>query len=258
MPADVAITAGRVRVLDATKGRIFTVTPEGKLASIFQDGQYQDLSLTGAPAMAAFGGKMYVATVDGRIAVVNSAGTVEGVIAPVVPPGEFPLAPGGIAVTETGEIWLSDSANHRVLRLNEVGEFELVMGEGAASADPEGFDTPAGIAVDDSGNVYVADTGNGVVKKFSSPGILLQTVGEGLLGQPSTVAIGEDGTIFVTDETAHVVAAFGADGWYLGSVGDGYLEGPNSVKTDSGLLYVMDPFAGLFIFQPQTANASQQ
>jgi streptogramin lyase len=258
MPADVAITAGRVRVLDATQGRIITVTPEGKLASIFEAGQYGDLSLAGAPAMAAIGEQMYVALADGRIAVVNSTGAIEGIIVPVAPPGQEPLTPGGIAITETAGIWLSDSANHRVLRLNEIGEFELVIGTGAPSASPEGLNTPGGVAIDESGNLYVADTGNGVVKKFSPMGVPLQTIGQGLLGQPTSVAIGDDGTVFVTDKTAQVVAAFGADGWYLGSLGDGYLKGPSSVKTDSGLLYVIDPFAGLFIFQLEPTYASVQ
>jgi hypothetical protein len=34
--------------------------------------------LAGAPAMAALGEQMYVALLDGRIAVVNSTGAVEG------------------------------------------------------------------------------------------------------------------------------------------------------------------------------------
>lgn len=254
MPADVAITAGHVRVLDANRGRIVTVTPDGRLASIFEGASYGDISLKGAPAMAAFDEKLYVATQDGRVVVIDSSGGVEGVLRPVAPAGQDVLTPGGIAVTDTGEVWMSDSANHRVLLLNVAGEYQLVIGEGVPSGAPEGLDTPGGITIDEDGNLYVADSGNGVIKKFSPMGVPLQVIGEGRLGQPSAVAVGPDGTIFASDEATHLVSAFAPDGTYLGSIGEGRLQTPHSVKTDGGMLYVMDSLAGLFIFQPEQTS----
>jgi DNA-binding beta-propeller fold protein YncE len=151
---------------------------------------------------------------------------------------------------------VSDSANHRVLLLNERGEFQQVIGEGVPSASSQGFNTPGGLAVDNDGNLYVADTLNRVVKKYSPMGIFMQTIGEGRLDLPSSVAVDEDGMVFVSDESAHLVSAFGPDGAYLGSIGKGQLEAPHSVKTDGELLYVMDRLAGLLVFQPDTASAS--
>ena len=255
MPADVAITAGRIRILDSNGGRIVTVTPEGTLASILNAGAYADISLKGAPAMLALGEKLYVVTQDGPIVVVDSAGQIESVITPVIPAGQAPFAPAGIALTESGEIWVSDSANHRVLLLNDRGEFQQVIGEGIPSAGPQGFNMPGGLALDEDGNLYVADMMNKVVKKYSPLGILLQTIGDGRLDSPSAVAVDEEGTVFVADEAAHLVSAFSPDGAYLGSIGEGQLEAPHSVKTDGGLLYVMDRLAGLFVFQPETALA---
>ncbi len=257
MPADVAITAGRVRVLDSTIGRIATMTSDGKLASILDSGRSGGVSLKGAPAMASVGQTLYVATQhEGQIVVVDSGGNVESVIKPVIPEGQTLLAPAGIAVTESGEIWLSDAANHRVLFLNQRGEFERVIGEGAASTAAQGFDTPGGLAIDEDGNLYVADTLNRVVKKFSPMGVHLQTIGEGRLALPSAVAVNEDGHVFVSDEAAHLVSVFGPGGSYLGSIGDGTLEAPHSVKVDGDLLYVMDRLAGLFVFRPDSDHAS--
>jgi sugar lactone lactonase YvrE len=256
MPSDVAITAGRIRILDSNGGRIVTVTPGGTLASILNAGAYADVSLKGAPAMLAVAEKLYVATRDGAIVVVDSAGQIVSVIKPVIPAGQAPFAPAGIALTESGEIWVSDSANHRVLLLNERGEFQQVIGDGVPEAGSQGFNTPGGLAVDTDGNLYVADTLNRVVKKYSPMGIFLATIGEGRLDLPSAVAVDEDGTVFVSDESAHLVSAFGPEGAYLGSIGDGQLEAPHSVKTDGGLLYVMDRLTGLFVFQPETAPAS--
>jgi sugar lactone lactonase YvrE len=254
MPSDVAITAGRIRILDSNGGRIVTVTPDGTLASILAAGAYADISLKGAPAMVAVGEKLYVATQAGPIVVVDSAGQIESVIRPVIPAGQAAFAPAGIALTDSGGIWVSDSANHRVLLLNERGEFQQVIGEGIPSAGSQGFNTPGGLAVDTDGNLYVADTLNRVVKKYSPLGIFLETIGEGRLGLSSAVAVDEDGTVFVSDESAHLVSAFSPDGVYLGSIGQGQLEAPHSVKIDGGLLYVMDRLAGLFVFQPETAT----
>jgi sugar lactone lactonase YvrE len=256
MPADVAITAGRIRILDSNGGRIVTVTPDGTLASILNAGAYADISLKGAPAMVAVGEKLYVATQDGPIIVVDSAGQIVSVIKPVIPAGQAPFTPAGIALTASGGIWVSDSANHRVLLLNERGEFQQVIGDGVPEASSKGFNTPGGLAVDTDGNLYVADTLNRVVKKYSPMGILMRTIGDGRLDLPSAVAVDEEGAVFVSDETAHLVSVFGPDGVYLGSIGDGQLEAPHSVKTDEGLLYVMDRLAGLFVFQPETAPAS--
>jgi hypothetical protein len=248
MPSDVAIASGRVRILDSTMGRVITVTPEGRLASILDAAQYGNVSLAGAPAMAALGPDLYITTADGEIVVVNSAGEIAGIIKPIIPDGLYHTSPGGIALGRAGVIWISDAANHRVLALNERGEYGLVIGNGAPSSDATGLDTPGGLAVDVDGNVYVADTGNRAVKKFSQMGVFLQTIGEGRLGRPTSVAIGEDGTVFVTDESALLVSAFAADGTYKGSIGEGQLQAPHSVKTEGGLIYVMDRLAGLFLF----------
>jgi len=259
MPADVAITAGRIRILDANKGRVITVTPDGTLATILDAAQYGDLSLHGAEAMTALGERLFIAASDGTIIVVKSSGAVEGVIRPVVPAGQAPLTPGGIAVSETGEIWISDTANHRVILMNDSGEFEQVIGSGAPADGDAEFNAPGGITFDDDGNIYVVDTGNHVVKKFSPMGVFLERIGEGRLGQPSSVAVDSDGRVFVSDESAAVVSAFGPDGTYLGSIGQGQLQAPHGVKIEKGLVYVMDRLAGLFVYEAQPpAAASRQ
>ncbi|HET9476022.1 MAG TPA: hypothetical protein VFP63_00895 [Dehalococcoidia bacterium] len=257
LPADIAVTEGRVRVLDAIRGHIVTVTEDGRLALILDALRYGDISLTGATAMATHDDMMYVAAQDGRIIIVNSAGKIEQAITPVLPAGELPPTPAGIAIGDYGDIWLSDAGNHRVLLLDNRGVFQVVLGTGVASADSEGFNTPAGLTTDNNGNLYVADSGNGLVKKFSPMGVLLETFGEGALVTPTAVAVSETGTIFVSDEGAKLVSAFAANGTYLGSIGEGQLESPHSVKVEGDLLYVMDRLAGLFVYQPETTTASE-
>jgi DNA-binding beta-propeller fold protein YncE len=176
----------------------------------------------------------------------------------VIPPGEQTFTAGGIAVTQTGEIWMSDAANHRVIMLNTNGEFERVIGFGAPSADPEGFDGPAGLAIDQAGNLYVADSGNRIVKKFSPTGVLLGEIGAGALGMPTSVAVDASWQVYVTDESAHVVSVFDANGGYMGSISQPDMSDPHSLSVEGDRLYVADRLAGIFVFQTPGSDASGQ
>ncbi len=256
MPADVTINAGRIRILDGNRGRIATVTEDGNLTFILETSQTGGISIEGAQAMVALGDQLYVATPpDGEVVLVNVSGNIERVIRTVIPEGQAPISPAGIALTEFGEIWISDSANHRVILLNERGEYQRIIGKGAPSADPEGLNAPGGLSLDKYGNLYVADTLNRVIKKFSPLGVLLQTVGAGRLDTPTGVAVNEQGLIFVTDEAAHLVSAFAPNGGYVGSISNQRFQAPYSLKVDGELLYVVDKLAGVFVFRPLATDA---
>ena len=175
-----------------------------------------------------------------------------------MPPGQNVVAPAGIAVTDGGEIWLSDMANHRVVLLNDRGELQGVIGEGTASSGESGLNTPGGLALDGLGNLYIADTGNGVVKQYSPLGVFLGAFGEGRLSRPRAVAVDAAGNVFVSDEELAAVLAFGPDGGYLGSIGGesaagkdsgSSLQAPLGLRFDGDLLYVVDRLSGLLVFR---------
>jgi len=250
IPADLGITAGRERILDSTGGRIVTVAPDGELIPIQQGRGVDGTSLKGSTAMSSLGERLYVVSASGdRIVVVDESGLIEGSIVPSLPAGQEAIVAAGIAVSDAGRMWLSDSANHRVILLNGHGEFELVIGTGAASTSDEGFDTPSGLAVDEDGNLYVSDTGNQVVKKYSPLGVLLQVIGEGWLETPQGVTVNATGQIFVSDTAGRQVVVFGPDGSFLGSITDPKLEEPHIVRFDGNDLYVLDTVSGMLVFQ---------
>ena len=252
LPADVALVNDRVLILDTNKGRILTVTPAGQIVPILETETAEEGSLSGATAMAAHGETLYVAnSTSGKVLVVDASGRLEEIIVPLVPSGLNPLSLAGIAVTGNGEIWLSDSANHRVVLLDRHGELRGVIGEGIPSSGEQGFHSPAGLALDPLGNVFVVDRLNGVVKQYSPLGVFLGVLGERHLALPRAVAVDEAGRVYVSDEKSATVAAFGADGAYLGSIGQGKLQAPYGIKVKDGLLYVMDRLAGLFVFRLQ-------
>ncbi|HEU4759682.1 MAG TPA: hypothetical protein VFT91_06830 [Dehalococcoidia bacterium] len=258
LPADVALIEGRAFVLDTNNGRILAVTRDGRPGPLFESAPDGDGWLGGALAMVSGDGRLYVAnTQAGNVMVVAPPGVIERLIVPQAPPGAAPLTPSGIAVTEDGEIWLSDAANHRVLLLSAQGELLGTIGEGAASSAEAGLDTPGGLTLDELGNLYVVDTGNRVVKMFSPLGVFLGAIGGGRLASPSAVAVDSEARVFVSDEKLARVVAFGPDGGYLGSLGGGDADAggpaarfqvPYGLKADGGRLYVMDRLVGLLVF----------
>lgn len=93
--------------------------------------------------------------------------------------------PRGVAVDSSGNLWIADTGNHRVLRypasvLNNATQpaADLVIGQkdfssGTANAggtiSASGFDTPMGIAFDSQNNLYVSDYNNTRVLRFAAP-----------------------------------------------------------------------------------------
>jgi hypothetical protein len=265
LPADVALLGDRQYVLDTNKGRILTVTPAGKLARMFESDRDGELSLLGASAITSLNGELYVASPRfGTVIVLSPFGKVEEVLKVNLAAGEHPFRPAGIAVTDDGQIWLSDSNNHRVVSVDRKGRFLGSVGKGAAATGEYGLDTPGGIAVDALGNLWVADTGNHEVKKYSPKGIYLASVGHRELARPEAVALDDAGDVFVTDDEHAAVFAFGPDGTFLGSFGNDAaagaqsaprLQSPAGIKVKGTTVYVMDRLSGLFAFTVAAAGA---
>ena len=117
-------------------------------------------------------------------------------------------APQDVAVDEVGNLYVADTGNHRIQKLDADGNVLDKWGS-PGTADGQ-FDHPAGVAVDKGGNVYVADTGNDRIQQFNANGGHITTWGnrlaEGLVGhwrfdegEGTTVADasgrGNDGTV---------------------------------------------------------------
>ena len=93
-------------------------------------------------------------------------------------------APQDVAVDEVGNVYVADTGNHRIQKLDADGNF---LDKWGSPGDADGqFEHPAGVAVDKGGNVYVADTGNDRIQQFNSNGGFITKWGNslavGLLG----------------------------------------------------------------------------
>ena len=91
-----------------------------------------------------------------------------------------------IITTSTQYLYVADSANHRVLKLDLSGNFVLGIGAGYLGAggavgstgtSTQKFNVPAGVNVDNAGNIWVKDQYNERIMKFNSAGAWQMTLG---------------------------------------------------------------------------------
>ncbi|HEU4322360.1 MAG TPA: clostripain-related cysteine peptidase [Roseiflexaceae bacterium] len=158
-------------------------------------------------------------------------------------------APTGVAVDATGQVYVADPAEQRILVFGRDGQF--LRGWGGLGEQPGQFYGPQGVAVDSQGNVYVADTLNHRIQKFSSTGAWLTSWGTrgwapGQLDTPRGIAIDRHGTVYVADTGNNRIQKFAADGrwlsaWYGDKPEDRELRAPAGLAVDAqGDLYVAD------------------
>ena len=164
-PTDVAIAPDGARVIaDAGNHRIVVLERDGTLRTVF-------------------GGKC-------DLAQTATSGCVD-------PDGSGPLElgdgqfnePWGVAVGPSGQIFVSDTWNHRVERFDASGRFSGKWGRfgnspvaGGTPVEEPVFYGPRGISDGFDGELVVSDTGNKRLLVFSSDGSLLRTIGSGGAG----------------------------------------------------------------------------
>ena len=125
------------------------------------------------------------------------------------------FAPVGVAISPDGSLFIADTNNHRVRRIDHGGKIVTFAGSGRAAYGGDGgpataadLNLPTGLAFDSSGNVYIADSGNNRVRKVSPNGTITTVAGDGtaaVLAAPSAVAVGPSGVLFITDTDNHRV-----------------------------------------------------
>jgi hypothetical protein len=117
--------------------------------------------------------------------------------------------PSAIAVHSSGNIYVADTINNRIRKINNAGSVSTIAGSGAKSfGDGIGiaasFNAPTGIAVDADENVYIADSGNNRIRKITPNGVVTTLwYGTSLISQPFGVSLDASGNIYITDTVNH-------------------------------------------------------
>ena len=167
--------------------------------------------------------------------------------------------PRGVAISQDGNVYVTDTGNKRVLvfGLNANPKLQISIGAAPDRVAPQyPFDKPGelnepiGVAVDKSGNVYVADTNNKRIQKFDSSGKYVKgwampqgSWEPGPYLEPFLATDGA-GNVYATAPTSHSVLKFSPDGQLLGqknSSGERSLVLPTGITVDDdGTVYVVD------------------
>ena len=129
----------------------------------------------------------------------------------------------GIAVNGSGNVFISDQLNNRVLEVTPGG----LRGVVATS----GLNQPDGLAVDGAGDLFIADNGNNRVVKVPAGGGTQITVGSGLNG-PIGVAVDGAFNVFIADSANGRVVEVPAGGGAQVNVASG-LNNPEGVAVDA-------------------------
>jgi hypothetical protein len=99
--------------------------------------------------------------------------------------------PGNLAVDPTGNIFIADTWNRVIRKINSYGIISTVAGNGTIGYSGDGgpataaqLKGPRSVAVDGSGNIYIAD--EAVIRKVTAAGIITTVAGTGsyTLGSP--------------------------------------------------------------------------
>lgn len=119
--------------------------------------------------------------------------------------------PRALAFDASGRLYIADSGNHRIRRVEADGTIVTVAGELMP------LRTPRGIAFGRDGTLYIADSGNHRILAVSPQGESREIAGTGTPGfsgdggpareaefhLPSALAVDADGTVYVADQWNH-------------------------------------------------------
>jgi sugar lactone lactonase YvrE len=237
------------------------------------------------PAGAAFGpdGSLYI-SVQNVIQRVDRAGVIT-IIAGTGDPGDAGdsgeatsaqlRSPSGLAVDGHGQVFVADTGNHRLRRIDAAGTITTVAGSGVEGYDGDKgaatlakLSAPQGVSVDGAGNLAIADTANHRIRCVSASGLIMTCAGTGTAGfngdlpqainaqlnSPTSVAVDRNGNLFIADSGNHRVRKVGSNGSITtvagvgsaGALGDGgpaataQLSNPTGVALEGDDLLIAD------------------
>jgi sugar lactone lactonase YvrE len=228
---------GNLFIADTGNNRISKVDTKGVITSVaggstngfFGDGGLATNAILNSPqgvALDGFGNLFIADSGNNRIRKVDlnsiittvAGGDTNGFSGDGGPATNATLAyPLGIASDDAGNIFIADSSNNRIRRVDTNGIITTVAGGGKyggyMNGDPAILNSPAAVGIDGFGNLFIADTWNNRIRMVTPSGIIDTVVGGGvntylgdggpaydaILNSPHGVAVDASGKLFIAD-----------------------------------------------------------
>jgi len=151
-------------------------------------------------------------------------------------------APRGIAVANSGVVYIADTGNHVIRAVDRNGVIRTFAGQGIPGFAGDGdyalnarFTSPQGLFFDNKSNLYVADTGNHRIRKISADAFLTTIAGtfepgfsadgqqalRSRFSGPTGVAADTLGNVYVADKGNHRIRMIRPNGLVFTIAGNG-------------------------------------
>lgn len=225
------------RVRKIAGGNITTVAGNGTQGYAGDNGAAASAQLNSPAAVAVdAAGNLYIADFSNQVVRrVTAGGTITTLAGTGVagfggdggPAAAAQLnGPAGVAVDASGNVYVSDSGNHRVRRIDPNGVITTFAGDGnvddTGSSGPaisQHLSSPSGLAVDASGDLFISDPGASRIRMITAGGLMLTIGGTGAAGYSgdtgpasaaqfngvSGITVDSSGNLYVADRGNNVI-----------------------------------------------------
>jgi len=234
-------SAGNLYIADTENHRIRKIDSSGNISTVAGDGERGYSGDGGAAVSAKLNNPMWVALdsagnlyiADTSNNVIRKVDVASGNITTVAGDSSVGVAgdggpataaqlnhPTGIDVDSAGNLYIADSANHRIRKVDTTGNITTIAGDGNSGFVGDGkiataaqLDSPTQVMVDSTGQVYIADTSNHRIRKVSTDNIITTMAGNGnggysgdggdptaaKLNSPQDIVVDNQGRFYIAD-----------------------------------------------------------